>query len=473
MAKDLSFGTDGWRDVIADQFNFSNVGRVARAISGYFNRYFNEPAIAIGYDSRFLSEYFAALAYSIAKTEMKEVLLSDRFITSPILSNYIHKNSLSGGIMITASHNPYEYNGLKIKSASGGSASPEEIRKVEQILHDISDNADYDFLRAEDALKYAATVDMLTDYLVTLFSRFKRGMAEGSDLMVLADPIFGASSQVLPLVLAEAGCSVSVINEKRDPMFGDLNPEPIEKNIFDLVCEVKKGGFDFGVALDGDGDRIGLVDEQGRFINSHQIIALCLQYLFERKSLKGRVIKTVSTSSQISRMAKVYGLDLVETPVGFKYIAEEILKGGVLIGGEESGGIWAGHLIPERDGIFISLLITEMLIESQESLGSLFDRLTERFGLYYYDREDIELTSEQKESLKKFLSSKDKVHVDGKELELLNDCDGYKYIFTDGDWLMFRLSGTEMVLRIYAESQDRDVLSSMMKYALSIAKGEI
>ncbi|MCL5986633.1 MAG: phosphoglucomutase/phosphomannomutase family protein [Actinobacteria bacterium] len=472
MAKDLSFGTDGWRHVIADQFNFANVGLVARAISGYFNRYFNEPAIAIGYDTRFLSEYFAALAYNIAKMEVKEVLLSDRFITSPILSNYIYKNGLSGGIMVTASHNPYEYNGLKIKSASGGSASPEDIKKVEQMLYEIANGGDDNFFSAEDAFKSARTVDMQTDYFSSLFSRFKQKTV-GDDVRVLVDPIFGASSQVLPQALSKAGCSVSVINEKRDPMFGGLNPEPIEKNLLDLIDEVKKKGFDFGVALDGDGDRIGLVDERGRFINSHQIIALCLQHLFEKKKLKGKVIKTVTTSSQISKMADTYGLDLIETPVGFKYIAEEILKGGVLVGGEESGGIWAGHCIPERDGIFISLLIVEMLIESQESLASLFDQLTERFGLYYYEREDIELTSEHKESLRRFLSSKDKVLVDGKELESLNDRDGYKYIFTDGDWLMFRLSGTEMVLRIYAESQDRDVLSSMMKYALSIAKGEI
>ena len=473
MTKDLSFGTDGWRHVIADQFNFLNAGLVTRAISGYFKKNFNEPAIAIGYDTRFLSEYFAALAYSIVKTEIKEVLLSDRFITSPMLSNYVYRKGLSGGIMVTASHNPYRYNGIKIKSASGGSASPEEVGKVEQMLHSVSYDPGDDFFKAEDALKSAPTVNMLTDYLFTLFGRFKRMMAEDSGLKVLVDPMFGASSQVLPHVLAEAGCSVSVINEKRDPMFGNLNPEPIEKNLFDLVCEVKRGGFDFGIALDGDGDRIGLVDERGRFINSHQIIALCLQHLFEGKKLKGRVVKTVTTSSQISRMAEEYGLDQVETPVGFKYIAEEILKGGVLIGGEESGGIWAGHLIPERDGIFICLLIVEMLTESQESLGSLFDRLMERFGKYFYEREDIELTSEQKEGLIKFLSAKDGVIVDGKKLESLNDRDGYKYIFTDGDWLMFRLSGTEMALRIYAESRDRDVLSRIMKNALNIAKGEI
>lgn len=486
----INFGTDGWRGVIADGFTFENVRDVAQALSDYLNRVKSEeskvkrdakpkspqpptpspqPKLVIGYDTRFLSDRFAREAALVAAANGIEVFLTESFAPTPAVSFSTVDIGADGAVLITASHNPPQYNGFKFKAPYGGSATPEITKKIEEC-----------YIRNQEENKKPRIVDMekaQESGLLHFFNPKERYISRLLDVLddqvvisgtkrklrVVADPLYGAGQGYLVDALQQLGCGVKEIHGEINPSFGGLNPEPIAENLGELKDYVVKGNFDVGFALDGDADRVGAIDASGAFINSHQVFALLLEHLVNKRGWNGDVVKTVSTTQMIDILAKKYGLNIFETPVGFKYICEHILEKDILIGGEESGGIGIKNYIPERDGILISLLLVEIMITNGKTLGQLISELMDQIGHFYYDRWDIEINHDVKPALLEYLQEFNPSSLIGRKVSMINSQDGYKYYLENNGWLMIRPSGTEAVVRLYAEAESAERVSDLLR----------
>lgn len=459
----IRFGTDGWRGVIADDFTVARVRVVAQAIvAALASDGVSAPRLVIGHDCRFGAAMFAEAAAEEIAGAGGTALLAEDYAPTPALSWATVAEKADGAIVITASHNPPHYNGLKFKAAHGGSASPALTARFEA---EIASGAGVD--------GSGGSIRPLADLRERYLGRMRELSAFDNDAMagtsIVVDPLFGSGRGWLSELLSSFGATVTEIHGDADPAFGGLLPEPIPPHTDALAGAVIDAGADFGIALDGDADRLGAVTSSGRFVNSHEIFALLLAHLVERRGLAGRVVKTISTSDRIARMADHYGLALVETPVGFKYICEEMRAGDVLIGGEESGGIGiAGH-VPERDGLLCALLLAEAGVESEKSLDDLLGGLDDRFGPSAYDRMDVHLAHEAKEILLARLAEYRPEAIAlgaGKLTPVMDilDVDGWKYRIADG-WVMIRPSGTEDLVRLYAEGNDETAPRGMLDWA--------
>ena len=475
----IHFGTDGWRGIIADDFTFENVRIVSQAVCDYVNVTPSpqpspprgedkdegaKPTLIIGYDTRFLSDKFAREAACVAAGNGIKVLLTESFAPTPAVSYAVVDYKADGAIMFTASHNPYRYNGLKFKALYGGSATPEITAEIE---HHLEKNI--------KAKKKPAVMDfekVVTQETVQLFDPKKPYLQELAKLVdikllkkssttVVVDPMYGAGQGYLSDFLRQAGCDVKEIRGWRDPYFGGDNPEPFLPFLSELQKTVK-GKYSLGLALDGDADRIGAIDISGEFINSHMVFALLLKYLYEEKGLTGDVVKTVSTTSMIDKLAGAYDLKLHETPIGFKYICDKMLEGDVLIGGEESGGIGIKNHIPERDGILMGALLVEMMNFYNKTLFELWNKLQETYGRFCLDRIDMEIDNEAREKILTFLSDWRPKEISGLVVTHINSSDGYKYQLANGAWLMIRPSGTEAVVRIYVEADKEQLVRELL-----------
>ena len=463
----IKFGTDGWRARIADEFTFENVRSVAQAIINHVKtKGDSSKSFYIGYDNRFLSESFAVEVAKVAVNSAITCFLSKEPLPSPALSFAVKANNASGGIMITASHNPPEYNGIKFKAHYGGSSLPELTREVEAELAKIY----------PDGPKIEAKADMSKiryfppkeNYYEQILSLVDLKVLSKLNINVVIDPMHGSASGYLTELLAPTGINVIEINAGRDPLFGGLNPEPLPLNLADLTSAVKEkhmedpGRITVGFALDGDGDRIAAVDQTGQFINPHNIFAILLKHLVEEKKLSGDVVKTFNGSNLIDSLSKKYGLTMHETPIGFKYICELMLERDILIGGEESGGIGIKGHIPERDAVLAALLLLEAIAAQGKPLKAILDGIMDEFGYYFYDRIDLHLEEQKKikviESLK---NSPPKIFA-GRSIANVKTLDGIKLIADDGSWILFRASGTEPLLRIYCEATSRELAKKML-----------
>jgi phosphomannomutase len=489
----IHFGTDGWRAVISDTFTFDNLRIVAQAIADAVNsdhwdkqsspvekaRNGNQgpKKIVVGFDTRFLSDRFAGEVARVLAANGFTVLLAQADAPTPAISYAVKHHGGIAGVMITASHNAPRYNGVKLKGGFGGSALPEQCRRVEVYITDNEEQGRgpnlMDFRKAREA-GLIQKFNPLPSYFDHLRTLINTDIIADNPQRFVVDAMYGSGRGVIKSFLQGTGCEIAEIRGEMNPGFGAIHPEPIAKYLGALASAVSSGMGNFGVVTDGDADRIGAMDERGTFVDPHKIMALSLKYLVEKRGLTGSVVRTVSTTRMIDRLAKRYGLTLHETPVGFNHIADYMMTEDVLIGGEESGGIsFKGH-IPEGDGPIMGLLLVEMIAAYGKTLQGLVEELLADVGPAYYERTDLRLSRPvAKAEMTEYLLKQAPAEIGGAKVAEIGQRDGIKYIMSDDSWLLIRPSGTEPVLRVYAEGRTHEMVKALLGYGEHIAKSVV
>lgn len=481
----ISFGTDGWRAVISDTFTFNNLRLVTQAIAdavateswmngSVVDSNHDAKKMVVGFDTRFLSDRYANDVARVLAGNGYTVFLSQGDAPTPVISYAVKYFNAIAGIMITASHNAPRYNGIKLKAAFGGSALPEQCRKVEVFLNDNEARArgpnlmDYQQAKSLNLIQKFNPIPPYFEHLSTLIDL---DVIADNPQRIVVDSMYGSGRGVIRSILQGSGTEVAEVRGEMNPGFGGVHPEPIAKNLGALAGAISMGLGSFGLATDGDADRIGAMDERGNFVDPHKIMALALKYLVEKKQLTGSIVRTVSTTRMIDRLAKKYGLTVHETPVGFNHIADYMLKDDVLIGGEESGGIsFKGH-IPEGDGVAMGLLLLEIVASSGTTLHELVENLLLEVGPAEYERKDLRLKLPvSKQKMVTYLTQNTPNSIGGETVSSISTLDGVKYLFADDSWLLIRPSGTEPVLRVYAEGRSKQMVKAMIAYGEKIAE---
>jgi len=484
----IHFGTDGWRAVISEEFTFENVRKVAQAIAektlaehtarSHVNGAapHQRPSLVVGFDTRFLSDRYAMAVAEVLAANGIHVWLTAGDSPTPVTSYAIVDKHADGGVMITASHNPPRYNGIKLKAAFGGSASPAECKEVERRIVAAQD-APPRRLDFEDALAQGLITrfDPFPAYEQHVRTLVNFDAIAAANLSVAVDAMYGAGRLYLARLLREAGCQVHELRNEMNPGFNGIHPEPIARHLEPLIETMRSGDYHLGLATDGDADRIGAVDVTGQFIDPHCIMALLLEHLVSRRNLRGSVVKTVSTTQMLNRLAVRYGLNIYETPVGFNHITDHMLREPVLIGGEESGGISVLGHIPEGDGLLMGLLLAEIVAGQHKPLGVLLDELmaAEDVGVFRYARIDQPVRPFKKADLVAGLMANAPHALAGERIAHISDRDGVKYILADNSWLLIRPSGTEPVLRIYAEARTDAQVKALLNTGVALAEAQI
>jgi phosphomannomutase len=481
----IHFGTDGWRAVISDTFTFHNLRLVAQAIADAVrSESWNNGTViseapdpnrmVVGFDTRFLSDRYAAEVARVLAGNGYTVYLTQADAPTPAISYTVRQMNAIAGVVITASHNAPRYNGVKLKAAYGGSALKEQCRRVEVYLNDNEERGrgpnlmDYEQARKAGLLRRFNPLPAYYDHLRTLIN-FDT-IAENPQRVVV-DSMYGSGRGVIKGILQGTGCEIKEIRGEMNPGFGGVHPEPIGRYLGGLAGAISMGMGDLGLATDGDADRIGAMDERGNFVDPHKIMALALRYLVDSRGWRGKVVRTVSTTRMIDRLANRFGVPVEETPVGFNYIADFMLKDDVLIGGEESGGIsFKGH-IPEGDGVLMGLLLLELVATYKASLHELVNDLLDDVGPAYYQRTDLRLSHPvTKDKLTARLLDETPPTIGGETVAEVKSIDGVKYILSDDSWLLIRPSGTEPVLRVYAEGRSERMVQALLSYGKQIAE---
>jgi phosphomannomutase len=484
----IQFGTDGWRAVISDTFTFTNLRLVAQAIadaaaSPDWNRL---PArsdraaakeFVVGFDTRFLSDRYAVEVARVLAANGYTVHLAQADAPTPAISYMVRHLKAMGGVMITASHNAPRYNGVKLKSSYGGSALPEQCRRVEIYLSDNEARG-----RGPNLMEYSRAVEtkrILRFNPTPAYHEHLRKLIDFDAIAahpprVVVDSMYGSGRGQIKTILQGCGSEVFEVRGEMNPGFGGVHPEPIARNLGALAGAIAAGHGEMGIATDGDADRIGAMDGRGQFVDPHRIMALALRYLVEKRGMRGKVVKTVSTTQMINRLSAKYGLEVFETPVGFNYIADHMLNDHVLIGGEESGGMsFYGH-IPEGDGVLFGLLLIEMVAVYQEPLDALVQDILQEAGPALYERRDLRLVHPiSKADVTKKLVEAPPASLGGVKVAKVQTLDGVKYLLKDESWLLIRPSGTEPVLRVYAEGRDEKMVKALLSFGERVAREAI
>ena len=446
----IRFGTDGWRGIIADDFTFANARIVAHAIARYVVRG-EDPrkGLIIGYDHRFASDRVAEAIADVVSATGTPVWLADKPCPTPAISLLVRQRGAAGGVVVTASHNPYRWNGIKYKASYGSSALPSIVAQIESELEGVVRQGVPSLPPRRNLIHpleprapYLETVEKLVDWQRLREAKFR----------FVSDPMHGAAAGLLPELFKRNGIACDEIRGARDPLFGGIHPEPIEPHIEALRHTVRAGKYDVGFCADGDGDRIGAIDRDGSFINPHQIFALLVWHLAGTRKLPGDIAKTFSVTKLIDKLAAKFGRKLYEVPIGFKYICELMLEQNILIGGEESGGIGTSLYLPERDATVSALLLAELMAWYGKSLGELVGALYAEFGEHHYGRVDIEVKPGQKERAIAGLSDGQLTNLLEWPVARRENMDGIKIYLGDIGWVMLRASGTENLLRLYSET---------------------
>ena len=466
----IKFGTDGWRAVISDEFTFANVRQVASAVAAYLiNHKLDQKPLIVGFDPRFLADCFAEEVVKVMEQAGISCFLTERDTPTPVVAWEVKDRGACGAIMLTASHNPPQYCGIKFIPDYAGPANEQITKEIEaQIQNPKSkiQNQTPKFERFEPRERYLEYIKSFID----------PSMLKKAKLKIVVDPMYGAGRGYLDKLLQEVGCQVEEIHNYRDVLFGGHNPEPDETNLKVLGAKVKDNKADLGLALDGDADRFGVVDEVGDCYSPNQVIAMLFDYLVEDKGMRGSVVRSLGTTHMLDAIAKPHNIKVHETPVGFKYIAQIMLKEPVIIGGEESGGLTiAGH-IPEKDGILANLLVAEMVAKRGQLLSRIWGNLTKKIGFFEGRRGKVEVEENKKRQLMQRLKETPPKDIQGIKVIEVRTFDGVKLILKDGSWLLIRPSGTEPLVRIYSESRDPKVLDKIELFletllAPSIAEG--
>ena len=470
----IKFGTDGWRGVIAEDFTFENVRRVAQATADSWNSLVGaQRAAIVGYDNRFLSETFAKLVCEVLAANGLKALYPPLAAPTPAVTFAVRDRKLCGAVMITASHNPPQFNGYKLKAHYAGPADPEICSQVEARI----DQSPVRSINFDEGVKNGNIViyDPRPAHVAAAKKIVDPKRICGAKLRVVLDSMHGCGSRVLEELLVgtahrATGLQVTTIRAGRDVYFGGVNPEPIGKNLGALCAAVKKSRADIGLATDGDADRTGVVDDKGRYVSIQLVIAMLLLHLLRNRGQKtGLVVKSTNCTVLIDRICRKNGLKWAEVPVGFKYICEQMRQQDVLLGAEESGGIgFQGH-IPERDGIVANLMLLEMLAVMKKPLSEIASDLQKEFGASEYDRIDLRFPLEKRQKLIDTLRSHPPKKLAGMPLAEMKDSDGVKYIAKDESWLMFRTSGTEPIIRIYSEAANAARVKKLLEYGKGLA----
>ncbi len=457
MANAIKFGTDGWRAIIAEEYTVDNVARVSLATAKWVKANFDNPSIVIGHDCRFAGELFMETATRVFINEGVKVKMARGFVSTPMVSLGAVEMNCSLGVVITASHNPPSYNGFKLKSHHGGPLSPEKVQEIEDIipsehglnLKQISLDSDL-----------VEIVDLETMYVEHARANFDLEAIEKSGLKLAYDAMYGAGQNALKRLLP----NIEFLHCDHNPSFRGQAPEPIAKNLQELEAFIKeRGDIDCALATDGDADRIGLYNGAGEFVDSHHIILLLIHYLKKYKGMTGKVATAFSTTPRVGKMAEHYGLDYEVVKIGFKYIAGIMVEEDVLVGGEESGGIATKGHIPERDGIWMGLIIWEFMAKSGKSLDDLIAEVYEIVGSFKFERSDLHITEQLKQKIIANCKEGNYKSFGEYNVERLETIDGFKYFFDEDRWVMIRPSGTEPVLRTYAEAPTLDEVRKILK----------
>jgi alpha-D-glucose phosphate-specific phosphoglucomutase len=466
----IKFGTDGWRAIIADEFTFENLRLVSQATSNWILKQYDgnsAPEVVIGYDTRFLSDRFATEVSCVMAANGIVAWLTRTDAPTPAISYNVKDKNAVAGIVITASHNPPRYNGFKVKSKYGGSATPAQCDEIEaelEILQQAGGKVlimDYDDAVNRELIR---RFDPSWVYYQHLSELVDQDVISSGELSIVADAMWGSGRGAFTSILARTRSHVVGIRDVLNPGFGGIHPEPILQYLNELVATVQRLQADVGLATDGDADRIGAIDAQGNFIDPHHVFALSLRHLVENKGLRGEVVKTVSTTFMIDTLAEAYDLKVHEPPVGFNHIADLMLKNDVLIGGEESGGISVRGHIPEGDGILMGLMLLEVMATAGVPLHEIVADLQARYGPALYGRIDARLAKTvPKKDIVKMLVDNAPAHINGETVARVDTLDGVKFYLADHSWLLIRPSGTEPVLRIYAETHTDDGVKAMLK----------
>lgn len=462
MAK-INFGTAGWRAIISDDFTFDNLKLVVQAIADHLIAGgFEGREVIVGYDTRFLSGRFAEESCCVLAANGFRTILSMRDIPSPAISFSILKRNAAGGINITASHNPPDYSGIKFSPSWGGPALPETTKDIENRIDGLKGS--YREINPFEAYERGLIekVDLSTSYIEDLLKKIDISAISRAGLKIVIDPLYGTARDYLDKILREAGCDIAVLHSYRDPYFGGLTPDPSEKNLEELIRYIKRGDYDLGLATDGDADRFGIVDSDGDFVEPNIILALLLDYLIETRRWKGGVARSIATTHLIDSIALSYGIDVYETPVGFKYIGELIAEDKIIIGGEESAGLSIKGHVPDKDGILACLLVTEMVAVKRKSIKELIDDLHRRFKKFYSKRVDIRVSEKIMDRLKTQDPRLKMEEISVLKVKDIISIDGTKFIFEDGSWVLIRPSGTEPLIRLYVEAGSEEDLQKLI-----------
>ena len=468
----IKFGTDGWRAVISEDFTFDNVKKVAQAIADYIKTQQSAlrdktQQVVVGYDTRFLSDKYAELVACVIAANGIKTVLADRPAPTPSVSYAIKDKKLLGGVVITASHNPAQYNGIKYKTYYGGSATPEMTKAIEGYLE--KNQIKYAPQGAIKTNGMVKTEDIVPEHLDFIKRYVDMKLLKKMRLKILVDAMHGAGNSYMAELLKLSDSKVDTIHGEVNPGFGGISPEPKLPNLAFMAKTVKSKKYDIGLAMDGDADRLGVAIPSGELLTGHKIMALLLLHLFEDKHMKGDVVQTICGTSLINKICKKYNLKMHETAVGFKYISDVMIKEDVIIGGEETGGIAFKNSIPERDALMAGLLILEMMAMRKKNLGEILKAMDKEYGTYEYRRLDVKYPDEKKNKLMESLKTKALKKVLDKKVVDIKSYDGYKFICDDHSWLMLRLSGTEPILRIYAEASNEQKALKILQFGKDVA----
>ncbi len=462
MPTSIKFGTDGWRAVIGEDYTFDNVRIVTQAVADYLKQAkLADQGLVVGFDTRFGSERFAAAAAEVLAANGIHVYLTQKATPTPVISFAILDKKAGGAAIITASHNPHTDNGYKYKPEYAGSASPEVVSQLEANFEttpvqriDIKDAERQGIVERFDATPaYIKQVSGMVD-----LEQIRR-----AGLTIVVDAMYGAGAGYYPQLLEGGSTRIIPINHERNPIFPGIRaPEPIDANLSRLKKVVKEGGANVGIAFDGDADRVGLVDEKGRFVNQLQVFGLIAFYLLEVRGWRGPIVKSLSTTSMIDRLGELYKVPIYQTPVGFKHIGPKMLEEKAILGGEESGGFGFANHIPERDGILAGLFLIDFMLRQNKTPSELLQSLFDRVGGHYYDRLDMTYPATQRPQIMQRVADARPESLVGQHVVSISAEGGYKYTLEDGSWLLIRFSGTEPLLRVYTETRSPDLVQPLL-----------
>lgn len=466
--KKIKFGTDGWRALIARDFNSENLVRLSYAVSTWLLTKYGKAKVVIGYDCRFGGEMFSMDVAKALASKGINVVMSNSYTSTPAVSLAVRELEAQLGIVITASHNPYNYNGFKLKSSFGGPLFDDDIKDIENLVN-YENQVDLDLVKADILIEKALIEIISLDeiYIAHLKSSFNIELLKKSASEVAFDPMYGSGQNILPALIP----GINVIHRKHDYSFANTPPEPLEKNLTEFSKYIsKKPDIKLGIAVDGDADRIALMDSEGKYIDSHHIILLLINYLAGYKKQKGIIVTGFSSTVKVEKLAEYYHLPVRRVKIGFKQIAQYMLKEDVLVGGEESGGIGVKGHMPERDGIWMALLIWEWMEETGKSLNELINDVYKLTGRFAFSRSDLTIDKELKGRVLANCLKNSYREFGEYQIIKYNDMDGYKYFFNENTWLMIRPSGTEPVLRTYAEAETQEEANKILKIAEEIIR---
>ncbi|MCY7411205.1 MAG: phosphoglucomutase/phosphomannomutase family protein [Chitinophagales bacterium] len=457
----IKFGTDGWRAIIAQDYTVDNVKRVAQATALWIKKNYPTPKVVIGYDCRFGGQLFAEATAQVMCAHGVKTFLAEGFVSTPMVSLGTKHYGAGIGVVITASHNPPSYNGYKLKGEHGGPSSPAVIAEVESMIPDVADEQNV-LLSTYESGGLLEYVDLETLYVDHVRKNFDLDAINNSSIVVAYDAMYGAGQNVVPQLLK----SPILLHCDYNPGFKGQAPEPLDRNLGELSSLIKNSPNNVcGWATDGDADRIGMYDEDGNFVDAHHIILLLIHYLNQYKKMSGKVVVAFSVSDKVKKMCVKYGLPIEITKIGFKYISEKMVTEDVLVGGEESGGIAVKGHIPERDGIWDGLILLEFMAKTGKTMKQIIQEVYDVVGAFYFDRLDLHLEESLKQQIIERCKNGDFKSFGKYQVMRIEDIDGYKYHFSNDEWIMIRPSGTEPLLRVYGEAPSKAGVNELLQAA--------